>query len=177
MRSSKIDHSFAALEGAAERAHVDAFAKAHVSQTAKARIASAFNHCEEAASDLERFLGHAAADAKELGLHRTLYDAAKAVGDLPIALRSALDAVDAFAEIGGTAGGAIQRAALEAHIAIAGRSDETILEGVEHAFLRALAVYDEALEEIAQAPPGFAELLLSQRRVVSRLHRELAART
>jgi len=177
MRTFKIDHSLAALERAADRAHVEPFAKAHVSQPEKAHIASALNDCEEAATDLERFLAHAAADAKERNLHHTLYDAAKHIGDLPIALRAALDSVDAFVEIGGTAGGALHRAALEARIAISGRNDANILEGVEQAFLRALSTYDEALEEIVRAPPVFAELLIDQRKTISHLHREIAART
>jgi hypothetical protein len=145
-------------------------------QSTKARISSALNRCEEAASDLERFLGHAAADAKERALHRVLYDAAKEIGDLPFALRGALESVEAFVEIGGTAMGAIERAALESRVALCGRNDTTILEGVDHAFLRALSVYDGALEEIVKAPPGFADLLLEQRKIVSHWHRELAAR-
>jgi hypothetical protein len=176
MRASKIDHSFAALERAADRARVEPFAKPCVTQAAKARIASAFNHCEEAASDLERFLAHAAADAKDRSLHRVLYDAAKEVGDLPITLRAALEAVDAFVEVGGTAIGALQRAGLEACVSVCGRSDATILEAVEHAFLRALSVYDDALEEIVGAPPGFADVIVEQRKTLSRWHRELAAR-
>ena len=49
-----------------------AFAKVTVSQAVKAHISSPLNRCEEAASDLERYLAHAAADAKERGLHRAL---------------------------------------------------------------------------------------------------------
>jgi uncharacterized protein (TIGR02284 family) len=147
-----------------------------VSQSAKTRISSAFNHCEEAASDLERFLAHAAADAKDRGIHRALYDAAKTVGDLPIALRTTLRSVDAFVEIGGTATGALQRAALEARVAVSGRDDATILESVDHAFQRALSVYDGALEEIVKAPTNFAQILLEQRKTISHLHREIATR-
>lgn len=177
MRASKIDHSLAALERAADRAHVAPFAKANVSQSTKSPIASAFNHCEEAASDLERFLAHAAADAKDHELHRVLYDAATLVAELPFSLRSALASVDAFVEIGGTTRGALQRAALGARAALSGPDDAVLLDAVERAFLRALSVYDEALEEITKAPAGFAQLLLEQRRVISHLHRDLARRS
>lgn len=159
------------------RAHVEPFAKAHVSQSEKARIASAFNHCEEAASDLERFLAHAAADARDRELHRGLYDAAKTVGDLPIDLRAALESVDAFVEIGGTTRGVIERVALEARVTVRGHDDAVLLERVEEALLRALAVYDGALEDIVGAPPGFAQLLVEQRKTISHVRRELAVRT
>jgi hypothetical protein len=75
--------------------------------------------------------------------------------------------------VGGTAGGAIERATLETRVALAGRSDAVVREEVERAFLRALGVYDDALEEIIGAPPAFAELVLDQRKTISRLRREI----
>lgn len=147
----------------------------HVDQRTKARITSPLNHCEEAASDLERFLAHAAADANDRTLHSWLYDAAKAVGAIPIELREALVSVEAFAEIGGTAGGVLRRAALEGRLGLGGRSDWVIRQEVDDAFTRALSAYDTALEEVVKAPQPFVDLLLEQRKTLAHLHRDLAA--
>lgn len=177
MTTSKTDHTLAVLEEAADRAHLSSFAKAHVTRKDKTLLASTLNRCIEAAADLERFLGHAAADAKDPGIHRTLYDAAKTVGDLPAALRSALESIDALVETTGTTRGAFRRAALEARVAARGRNDRLVLDEVERAFLHALAAYDDALAALTKAPPGFVELVVAQRKAVSHLHRELSKLT
>lgn len=174
MRAGKTDHTLAALEGAADRAHLEPFAKAHVTQKTKARISAAFNHCREAALDLERFLSHAAADAKSRTLHRALYDAARTVGDLPPALEEALSSIDAFVETSGTARGALRRVALEARVAVRGRTDALVLEETDAAMLRALGVYDDALAKLTKVPVGFTDLIVAQRAKISHLHRELA---
>lgn len=174
MRAGKTDHTLAALEGAAERAHLEPFAKAHVTQKAKARISNAFNHCREAALDLERFLSHAAADAKDPALHRALYDAAKSVGELEPALEAALRSIDAFVETSGTARGAIRRVALEAKVAVRGRTDALVVAAIDDAFVRATGVYDDALAELTKAPRGFVDLVVTQRAKIAHLHRELA---
>ena len=97
MRTSKLDDSLPAREGAAERAHDEPFAKTDIDWRTKARIASPLDRCQEAARDLERFLGRAAADASEPALHAWLYDAAKTVGGIPPVIREALVSIDAWA--------------------------------------------------------------------------------
>lgn len=176
MRANKNDHTLAVLENAANRAHLEPFAKAHVTQKTKAKISAAFNHCREAALDLERFLSHAAADAGDRALHRALYDAAKTVSELPPALAEALESIDAFVETSGTARGALRRVALEARVAVRGRTDALVLEQIDAAMIRALGVYDDALAGLTRAPPGFVDLIVAQRAKISHLHRELMRR-
>lgn len=174
MRAGKTDRALAALEGAADRAHLEPFTKVHVTQKTKTRISAAFNHCREAALDLERFLGHAAADTRNRAGHKRLYEAAEAVSELPPALEEALRSIDAFVETSGTARGALRRVALEARVTVRGRTDALVLRQTEAAMLRAIAVYDDALADLTRVPRGFVDLVLAQRTKLSHLHRELA---
>jgi hypothetical protein len=176
MRPSKLDHSLAALERAAERAHEEPFAKSHVDWRTRGHITRPLDRCEEAACDLERFLAHGAADARDTALHAWLYDAAKTVSAISIAIRDALVSVDAARDLGGTARGAVRRVAFEALVGLGGRDDAIVRREVDEAFLRALSVWDVALEDAVGAPQPFVDLLLQQRKTISRLHRELAGR-
>lgn len=174
MRPGKNDHVLAVLEGAADRAHLEPFTKARVTPRSKARISAAFNHCREAALDLERFFAHAAADARDRGLHRRLYEAAESASELAGALEDALRSIDAFVETSGTARGALRRVALETRVAVRGRTDALVLREIDDAMLRAIAVYDRALAHLGRVPPGFVDLVLAQRTRLAHLHRDLA---
>lgn len=175
-RVARTEHTFAKLEEAADHAHLEPCAKAHVSMRTKARIATAFDHCIEATNDLERFLARAAADASDRTLSRELYDAAKAISELRGVLDEALASIDAFIDTSGTARGVLRRMKLEAQVALRGRTDALVVEETEEALLRAIEVYDRALDELTKAPRGFAELVASQRKRLSFLHRRLARR-
>jgi hypothetical protein len=176
MQPSKLDRSLAALEHAAERAHDEPFVKTQVDWRTRGRITRPLDRCEEAASDLERFLAHGAADARDGAMHAWLYDAAKTVSAMGIAIRDALASIDASRDLGGTTRGAVRRAAFEALVGLGGRNDEVVRREVDDAFLRALSVWDVALEDVVAAPQPFVDLLLEQRKTIARLHRELAGR-
>src|SRR5436190_19971181 len=98
----KEDRRLAVLEAAADRVHLKTFRKAVIPQKTKARIATALNWCIEAATDLERFLGHAAAGVQDKSTHEALHDGAKISGDFVLELQAALRSVDAFVANEGT---------------------------------------------------------------------------
>ncbi len=168
--------TFAALEAAVDHAHMGSFEKANVSQKLKARVSSALNHCIEAATDLERFLGHAAVGLKDRTMHDALHDAEKTAGDFVLALQDALRSIDAFVDNQGTGVGALRRAAFELDIAFSGRTDQRVLARVETALLRTIGVYDQALQELGMRSGAFHMLVAEQREVLSAIHRDLAHR-
>lgn len=173
MKTNELDHTFATLEHAADHAHLAQFEKSEITQKLKGALASALGDCIAAASDLERFLAHAAPAATDRDLHHLLYDAAKQVGDMPAALRDALRSVDAFAELGGTAAGLLERAGLEVKVALEGHSDRMLRGATDEAFLRALETYDRAVEQVARTRSGFLDLVLEQRKALARLQRHV----
>lgn len=134
-------------------------AKTLPSPAARTLVVLALHRCEEAARDLQRFLGRAARDTQDLVFHGALFDAAGTVGALLIGLRETLISIGVFIDIR-----PVENSETGLTFAI---------EDVDHEFWRALSVYDGALEDIVSAPREFLELLLEQRRTIARLHRDL----
>jgi uncharacterized protein (TIGR02284 family) len=167
------DHALAMLEAAAERVHTSSFVQGEVDKHERTRISTALNECIEGVLDVERFLAHAAADARDPDLHLWLYDAAREVAAFPVGLERALASVGAFVERSGTARGALRRAALEASVALRGRTDALVLRQTENAVVRTVAKYDDALARLATCTPGFVLVVVDQRKDLARIHREI----